>query len=693
MLTSFLAAMGVDVGQELVPADPNNRKGYFEDGRFLALNRQLLAGGCSADDGGHPDWGWTENETFDRGALEGAREAGRQLLERIGPRSGVWAFKDPRSSLLLDYWDGLLGKDARFLLVYRYPWDVADSMQRLGADVFLRRPDYAPRIWSYYNRHLLDFYRRHPERCVLASTHTVLEGPGAFARLLADKLDLDLEPAALDSVYECEMLAGLDLEDPYLRLFRASSPETIELLEQLEEAADLPTDGSWASEERAGGPLRPLRPGPEAGDEEPAISVVIPCKNHGFMLAEAIASVERSIEQPHELIVIDDGSDDERTLATLERLRAGGYRVESQEPQGLSAARNHGFRLASSPYVIPLDADNRLRPGPFLARAIAALESDSKIGAVYGDRQEFGLRSGRFIARDFDLEKILRGNYIDACAVVRREMWSDIGGYDPSLRAWEDWELWIRASCRGWELRRLDELAFDYRVRPGSMVTQTEDPEILADILDRVVKRHRHEFESLVTRQLGSALSSWLFWLQERVRAREDGAEARPAVELPELPPLASGPQHGQLQLARARLDALEARRVADRATYRLEHALAAADRYRESADQLTALLTARNESVSLLQSSVAEHKSRAADLDDALQQKLADIEALSERNEMVAGRYDETMAELKKTEKRLEAAHEHLASTEAALREASLVAGASPVRRLWWRFSGLLRR
>jgi hypothetical protein len=51
-------------------------------------------------------------------------------------------------------------------------------MQRLGKDVFLDHPEYAYRIWAFYNQHLLDFHRRHPDRSLLASTNALLKQPG-----------------------------------------------------------------------------------------------------------------------------------------------------------------------------------------------------------------------------------------------------------------------------------------------------------------------------------------------------------------------------------------------------------------------------------------------------------------------------------------------------------------------------------
>jgi glycosyltransferase involved in cell wall biosynthesis len=93
------------------------------------------------------------------------------------------------------------------------------------------------------------------------------------------------------------------------------------------------------------------------------VSVVIPCFNHGEFLPEAVASVTDIKRDDVELIVVDDGSTDERTRAEMDALVARGIRVIRQENKGLAAARNAGILVSKEEYILPLDADDRLRPG------------------------------------------------------------------------------------------------------------------------------------------------------------------------------------------------------------------------------------------------------------------------------------------------------------------------------------------
>ncbi|HET9768507.1 MAG TPA: glycosyltransferase family A protein, partial [Thermoanaerobaculia bacterium] len=92
------------------------------------------------------------------------------------------------------------------------------------------------------------------------------------------------------------------------------------------------------------------------------VAVVIPCRDLGRTLGEAVASAHRQIRAPAEVLVVDDGSRDPQTLRVLAELAADGLRVLRLPPSGLAAARNAGVRATLSPYVVTLDADDLLAP-------------------------------------------------------------------------------------------------------------------------------------------------------------------------------------------------------------------------------------------------------------------------------------------------------------------------------------------
>ena len=174
--------------------------------------------------------------------------------------------------------------------------------------------------------------------------------------------------------------------------------------------------------------------------------------------------------------------------------------------------------------MLPLDADNRLRPA-FAAAALRVLDERPEVGVVYSDRRELGLRHGRAHVPAFDLSTLLVGNFIDACALLRRQVWGEHCGFDGAMpqAGWEDWDLWIGTAARGWSFEHLPMEGFDYRVRPGSMITSFEDAAVRRRALAYVLAKHRDLYlahlEEVVFAAQARALETW------RLARRSESAE------------------------------------------------------------------------------------------------------------------------------------------------------------------------
>jgi len=157
--------------------------------------------------------------------------------------------------------------------------------------------------------------------------------------------------------------------------------------------------------------------------------------------------------------------------------------------------------LARGRYILPLDADNRVRAG-FIEDGIRVLDSSSEIGIVYGYRRFFGMQTGLDQVSEFDLEEMLTFNYIDACALFRKQVWADCGGYDQSISPLEDWELWINAAEKGWRFHRLPQVTFEYRVRPESLLSKVDDAQFLEQVLERIMTKHYELYQPRLVKQL-----------------------------------------------------------------------------------------------------------------------------------------------------------------------------------------------
>jgi hypothetical protein len=226
----------------MLPGDAANPHGYFEDLEFLELHQRMLPACTPSDDGGHRDWGWTEHEKIDRSGFSAFEADARALVQARQQAGRPWGWKDPRTTVTLDFWDAILG-DAQYIFVYRFPWEVADSMQRLGAEIFLRRPDYAYRIWSFYNRQLLDFARRHRARSLIVSANTVVREPERFVNLLHARGGVQFLDTDVCALVDGTLFRRQGTSDSLARMATGACPDCATLLAELESAADLSSDG------------------------------------------------------------------------------------------------------------------------------------------------------------------------------------------------------------------------------------------------------------------------------------------------------------------------------------------------------------------------------------------------------------------------------------------------------------------
>jgi glycosyltransferase involved in cell wall biosynthesis len=186
--------------------------------------------------------------------------------------------------------------------------------------------------------------------------------------------------------------------------------------------------------------------------EIPQVSVIIPTYNRSWCLAEAVDSVLSQNFSGFELIVVDDGSTDE----TPQLLKGYGdaLRVLRQDNHGVSAARNAGIAASRAGLIAFLDSDDLWLPDK-LGRQLEFFHSHAD--ALICQTEELWVRNGCRVNPGKRHRK--RGGMIfepslELCLVspsavmVRRELFDRVGLFDESLPACEDYDLWLRVSCR-----------------------------------------------------------------------------------------------------------------------------------------------------------------------------------------------------------------------------------------------------
>ena len=223
------------------------------------------------------------------------------------------------------------------------------------------------------------------------------------------------------------------------------------------------------------------------------VSFIIPCYNSGHFLPEALESIKLyATGYNYEVVIINDGSTDQITVDLLNQLKTDNYIILNQENKGPAAARNAGVTICKGEYILLLDSDNKIRK-EFLSVGADILNNDPKIDIVHGKANFFGdTTEPRFNTGPFDMVKMLRGNYIDNCVMMRAATWRALGGQDESrvIISHEDWEFWIRAGIAGYRFQYVDKVLFDYRVLDNSLVGPSMVPAGYQALLSYVYGKH-----------------------------------------------------------------------------------------------------------------------------------------------------------------------------------------------------------
>jgi GT2 family glycosyltransferase len=218
-------------------------------------------------------------------------------------------------------------------------------------------------------------------------------------------------------------------------------------------------------------------------DFVPEISVIVTCYNYRNFITGAMESVTRSEGVKVEIIVVDDHSSDGSTDAITEAMaRWPWYPIlflARSANAGVGTARQQAIAHARADRLFILDADNLVFPNA-LRKLAATLSATPEAAFSYGIVAKTG-GAGLLSCLPWDLTRLVVGNYIDAMAMIRRDVWDELGGYDPeaSLRGLEDYELWLRLAASGRTGAFLSDFVGLYRVHSGSRqatVNLNEEP-------------------------------------------------------------------------------------------------------------------------------------------------------------------------------------------------------------------------
>jgi len=218
----------------------------------------------------------------------------------------------------------------------------------------------------------------------------------------------------------------------------------------------------------------------------PTFTVVMPAFNTADTIGSAIRSALGQTRSDFELIVVDDGSTDLTAEAVEALLDDRRIRLLRQENRGAAAARNAAVSVARGRYLSFLDSDDLWLPH-YLETMGAALDRAAvKVAYAYTDAWRLDPLTGRIgkatamadqspppkppaTAEQLLLE-LLDRNFVYNSVTLRRGILEQVGGFEESLEAMIDYEMWLRIAAHGYtSVRPPGLLAVYRRQRPGSI--------------------------------------------------------------------------------------------------------------------------------------------------------------------------------------------------------------------------------
>lgn len=189
------------------------------------------------------------------------------------------------------------------------------------------------------------------------------------------------------------------------------------------------------------------------------VTAIIPCYNDGEYINQALYSVLNQTVVPDKIIIIDDGSQ-EATKQVLATLKHPTLQIIYQQNKGVSVARNNAIKMATTSYILNLDADDYYEP-TFIEKALLLIKND-KVAAVNSLFRTFKGENETIETiiplgggvKDF----IIKNNGISN-ALFKRECWEQVGGFDEKMHnGYEDWEFWIAILKNNWRMEIIPEV-------------------------------------------------------------------------------------------------------------------------------------------------------------------------------------------------------------------------------------------
>ena len=197
---------------------------------------------------------------------------------------------------------------------------------------------------------------------------------------------------------------------------------------------------------------------------QPKVSIIIPCYNGEKYLHETLNCIQNQTFGDWECIIVNDGSID-GSLEIMKEYSEKDHRFlfVDKENEGPSAARNCGVRYSRGDYLLFLDSDDIIATD-YIYKGAIYLDRHSECALYYSQTKYFGSRNDVMDSSYSGYKDLLARNSIVCTCIIRRYDFDRIGGFDESMKGYEDWEFFIRLLYHNDQVFQESEVLFYYRM-------------------------------------------------------------------------------------------------------------------------------------------------------------------------------------------------------------------------------------
>lgn len=230
----------------------------------------------------------------------------------------------------------------------------------------------------------------------------------------------------------------------------------------------------------------------------PKVSTVLPTYNRCKFIEQSILSVLNQTFQDLEIIVVDDGSED-NTESVVKSIKDNRIKyIKNEENTGVTKSLNRGIREASGEYIARIDDQDEWIDKRKLEKQVDFLDSD-KDNVLIGTGAVVSNVSGSEVFRylkpvkdqDIRSNMLLKNCFIHPSVVFSKKAFLKVGGYNNKIKVGQDYDLWLRLGKVG-KMANLPDYSINYVSDDQSVSNKRKVEQIKQNF--SLIKRHKEDY-------------------------------------------------------------------------------------------------------------------------------------------------------------------------------------------------------